>query len=224
MEKISRKEAKDKGLKYYFTGKPCRNGGVSIRRVNNYDCLCDNCKKVRVDSGRDWRKTDSGFRSYRQSGRKYYLKNKDFCDQLINNWKETNKDKTRQYARNYRKKDIYRAVYKAYYEENRHEYARRCKEYRQRLKEVTPNWYDSGKAAKLYNLAQQLRDATGEDWEVDHIIPIKAEEVCGLHWHENLQVIPATLNRSKNNKLKYTGYLEWLEEYDRPLYSPVSFE
>jgi hypothetical protein len=69
-----------------------------------------------------------------------------------------------------------------------------------------------------------LRDATGEDWEFDHIIPIKAKKVCGLHWDGNLQVIPATLNRAKGNKLKYTGYLEWLEDYDRTLYSPVSFE
>ena len=36
---------------------------------------------------------------------------------------------------------------------------------------------------------------------VDHIIPLKNKAVCGLHWHKNWQVIPATENLKKGNKL-----------------------
>jgi len=37
MEIISRKEAIEKGLKVYFTGKPCKNGHISIRGISG-DC------------------------------------------------------------------------------------------------------------------------------------------------------------------------------------------
>ena len=38
-------------------------------------------------------------------------------------------------------------------------------------------------------------------FEVDHIIPVKGESVCGLHTPANLQVILRTENRRKGNKL-----------------------
>jgi len=38
-------------------------------------------------------------------------------------------------------------------------------------------------------------------FEVDHIIPVKGKNVCGLHTPANLQVIPRTENRRKGNKL-----------------------
>lgn len=37
--------------------------------------------------------------------------------------------------------------------------------------------------------------------EVDHIIPIRSNEVCGLHVPWNLRVITRTENRIKNNKI-----------------------
>jgi hypothetical protein len=38
-------------------------------------------------------------------------------------------------------------------------------------------------------------------YEVDHIIPLKGRNVSGLHVLENLQYIPAELNRSKGNRV-----------------------
>ena len=43
MKIISRKEAKEKGLKTYFTGKPCKWGKYEERRVSSTKCLCENC-------------------------------------------------------------------------------------------------------------------------------------------------------------------------------------
>lgn len=46
---ISRKEAIDKGLRYYFTGKPCKNGHLSIRSTKRCSCLeCDSEAKRSV--------------------------------------------------------------------------------------------------------------------------------------------------------------------------------
>jgi hypothetical protein len=39
MEIISRKEAMERGLKYYFTGKPCKHGHIFERLVSNHGCL-----------------------------------------------------------------------------------------------------------------------------------------------------------------------------------------
>lgn len=38
-------------------------------------------------------------------------------------------------------------------------------------------------------------------YEVDHILPVKGEQVCGLHVPSNLQVILRTDNRRKGNKV-----------------------
>ena len=62
------------------------------------------------------------------------------------------------------------------------------------------------------NLAYMLEACTGIKWDVDHLLPLHAETVSGLHCANNLQVIPATLNRRKHNKLKYTERGEWLNE------------
>ena len=39
MQVISRTEAKAKGLRFYFTGKPCAKGHVAARRVANETCV-----------------------------------------------------------------------------------------------------------------------------------------------------------------------------------------
>lgn len=43
MEIISRKEAMEKGLKYYFTGKPCKHGHIEKRHTKRK--VCDGCDK-----------------------------------------------------------------------------------------------------------------------------------------------------------------------------------
>lgn len=52
---VSRKEAKAAGLKLYFTGKSCKNGLTAERRVNNCDCLCIICVRIRDARDLDYR-------------------------------------------------------------------------------------------------------------------------------------------------------------------------
>ena len=50
MQIISRAEAKAKGLKRYFTGKPCKHGHVAPRRVFNATCV--ECERAAVRKSR----------------------------------------------------------------------------------------------------------------------------------------------------------------------------
>lgn len=48
MEIITRKEAKDQGLKRYFTGIVCKQCG-QISERNVYSCACRTCERIRTD-------------------------------------------------------------------------------------------------------------------------------------------------------------------------------
>ena len=65
-------------------------------------------------------------------------------------------------------------------------------------KNFVPSWADMASIESIYAYAASLR-ATGLVVEVDHIVPIKSKLVCGLHVHENLQVLTKTDNAKKKN-------------------------
>ena len=65
---------------------------------------------------------------------------------------------------------------------------------------ATPAWANQFFIKEAYALAQLRTKATGIEWHVDHVVPLKSKLVCGLHVEHNLQVIPATVNMSKNNR------------------------
>ncbi len=73
------------------------------------------------------------------------------------------------------------------------------------VKQATPPWLtDSQKShiKRTYKLAQIIKDATGVDYHVDHIVPLRGKNICGLHIPENLRVLRADLNLSKSNIYK----------------------
>ena len=61
-------------------------------------------------------------------------------------------------------------------------------------------WGNSFFIDEVYALAKLRSKVCGEAWEVDHIVPLQSDLVCGLHWEGNLQVIRRFHNKSKSNR------------------------
>lgn len=72
----------------------------------------------------------------------------------------------------------------------------------------TPSWLTEEDLYRIqlkYNTAQYMTQLTGEQYHVDHIVPLQGAEVSGLHVPSNLRVITAKENLSKNNTFE-EGY------------------
>jgi len=80
-------------------------------------------------------------------------------------------------------------------------WARRAK----RIKDATPHWHDKEAIQGLQLLRFIYNEIFPEEapWHIDHIVPIAGENVCGLHVHTNMQLIPWKENLSKSNKFDF---------------------
>ena len=55
---------------------------------------------------------------------------------------------------------------------------------------------------EIYIHSVEISELTGVPHEVDHIVPLKNKNVCGLHVPHNLRVVPREVNRAKGNSFK----------------------
>lgn len=181
----SRKEAKESGAKYYFTGQPCVRGHIALRKTKG---SCVECMKEdwAIDNKKRSEKPKS--EAGKAAGRRYYEKNKDAV-------------KARANARP--KSEV--TQYKHRHKERNPEYYKALTSVRKRRhRDATPKWITKEQKLdmrKLYLQAMELTKITNERYVVDHIIPLISEEICGLHVPWNLRVITQEENLKKSNKL-----------------------
>jgi len=142
------------------------------------DALCEACRKESRIKSNEKLKESGYFQTYKrdpEKSREHSRKTRIRCAEKI---KETKK---RYHERN--------AGLKNFWDANR----------RAAEKQATPAWADQFIMKEAFHLAKLREKATGFKWHVDHIVPLQSRIVCGLHAHTNIQVIPATVNMSKNN-------------------------
>jgi hypothetical protein len=80
----------------------------------------------------------------------------------------------------------------------------RCARRRAFKKLATPQWLTEKMMSDIdqfYWMANELSKVTGVKYEVDHIVPLVSNKVCGLHVPWNLQLLSDSENRSKSNRL-----------------------
>lgn len=70
--------------------------------------------------------------------------------------------------------------------------------YKDRLTRATPAWADLRQIYRVYDEAFEMRES-GIPATVDHIYPLAGKGVCGLHVHQNLQIVTNAHNSRKNN-------------------------
>lgn len=119
------------------------------------------------------------------------------CDRLATkHWRETHREEHRAMSLAWNKANPKRVKENSsrFNKENR---ARRTAQERNRVamkKQATPAWADFEEIYYIYELAKE------RSLEVDHIVPLNSDVVCGLHVQDNLRCIPKTLNLKKLNR------------------------
>lgn len=128
---------------------------------------------------------------------------------------EKNKDKRIQGMRNYRKQnwEKVKSIQHAWKEKNQGDGAMRASKRRAAVKLggiLDGDEFNDFVFFEAHSIARRREAATGIKWNVDHMIPMKSKDCCGLHVWFNIQVIPARLNNVKHNKKIFTEPLDWL--------------
>jgi hypothetical protein len=195
---ISRKEAINKGLPKYFTGKPCKYGHTAERRVSNWNCVICETEKARKAYAKDPT-------NYLQAQKKWYAKTLEYQKHRAKTYRLQNADKVKQYMQNWRKEnaETEKIKKKQWVEQNRGaKNASLMRRHAAKMQRM-PNWLtddDHWLIKEIYDLAVLRSTMTGIKWHVDHIVPLQGRTVSGLHVPWNLQVIPAVENISKGNR------------------------
>lgn len=186
----SRSDAKILGARTYFTGRPCKNQHVSPRRTDNGTCvLCLAETKTQYYAENPEKR--------KHHNATYYAKNSEHIKSLNSDWRTENADEMREIRR-------------SYYERNKAIYISRSRARKEHIKQATPPWVNMAAIDAIYCEARRLTEQTGVPYDVDHIIPLRGVNVCGLHVAENLQVLTATENRSKGNNPSWPRRIrEW---------------
>ena len=148
---------------------------------------CKNCDKI-----------------YRKNNRDSILKNK-------KKYREANKEKISKYTKlksknkNSNTSTLKNSIRNKKYKEANRSKINAAKAKRRATKlNATPKWLtlcELTKIEELYEIAQMFKLYTGQEYHVDHIVPLQGKNVCGLHVPWNLQVLLAKENLSKHNKL-----------------------
>jgi hypothetical protein len=79
-----------------------------------------------------------------------------------------------------------------------------------------PKWADAERIKAIYAEADNVRQETGCEVHVDHIVPINGVFVCGFHCENNLAILPAIENSMKSN-------VTWPDMPDYDLLSRAEF-
>lgn len=184
---LSREEAKVSGSTFYFNGKPCPKGHITIRRTKSPGC--EECmpvvRKESLVKRREERPED-----LKAAKRRHYERHAEEIKAKARAWGEANAEICREKA-------------KARQKANPHIYRINGSLRRARKKNATPPWVAGAvlqQIKDIYTEASKLTCSQGLRLAVDHIVPLKHENVCGLHVPANLRLATKLENSKKNNR------------------------
>jgi hypothetical protein len=184
----TRAKAKATGATHYFTGEPCKHGHIAPRKTKG---ACIECLKV------EWAQAaETRAEYFREYNRKDEVRDKK------HDWYLDNREQVIQAAAT-RPAAVLREYRNAWKEANKTQVLADNKVRRRKHRDATPPWLtrkQKSEIRQLYQIAITMTQTTGEQYVVDHIVPLRGEEVCGLHVPWNLRVITQEENLKKSNK------------------------
>jgi hypothetical protein len=184
----TRAEAKSTGAKYYFTGEPCKHGHVALRKTKG---ACVECLKL------EWEESNQARVEYfREYNRREEVKDRK------NEWYQENREMVINNAAT-RPAHVLREYRNTWKTNNKTQIRADTKARRRKHREATPKWLSRKQRSEIrqiYQIAITMTQTTGEQYVVDHIVPLRSEVVCGLHVPWNLRVITQEENLKKSNK------------------------
>lgn len=206
MEVLSRADALERGLREYFTGRPCRNGHVAPRHVVNRVC-----KECAVTHWREWYdRTAEPARKYRKrtappsAAQKCPVARAERKRERMREWRAANRDRFAGYQKKRREDGRIRITYSL----------------RSRLNRIVAGRRKVASATDLLgctveecrkHLESQFSDGMSWDnygeWHIDHIVPLArfsfdSDEDFRRAFHfTNLQPLWARENLSKGDRL-----------------------
>jgi hypothetical protein len=160
--------------------------------------VCSRCKISKEDSSFTW---DSRYSRPKKkckscdaiTYKEYRLRNKDKIAARNKTYRESNPEFRKAIAQKSLARDKLYKPQKA---------AREAKRRSSKLN-ATPIWLTEAhieQIKQIYWHCADLKSVTGEQYHVDHIIPLRGKNVCGLHAPWNLQILPSDVNIRKSNK------------------------
>lgn len=123
--------------------------------------------------------------------KKYYKENKNRITKKKSSYYLKNKQKVKEYYDNWYKQN----QCKVYANNKKYENAKRM---------AAPKWLTQEQIKQielLYKDRQLIESLTGVGYDIDHVVPLRGNTVCGLHVPWNLQILTRAENSAKRNKL-----------------------
>lgn len=217
---IPRKIAKERGLKRYFTGKPCKKGGHGERFTGSAKCYCEICRELRRGAHRkysfDWRKRNPEKAKFWQS------LSKEERQSRSRSYSENVRSDPERRAALLRRERLYRKLNPERYSQHHRAWRAANKEKlkairaNRRSREMSAQGSHNSSDIKKIMIGQENRCASCHcnlkktGYHVDHVIPLSRG---GTNWPDNLQILCPTCNLSKGAK----DPIEWAQENGRLL-------
>ena len=183
--------------------------------ASHNDGLSSICKTCAAEYGKSWRsrnieKVRRDKKSYEEKnlvrirGKKAEWKRKNYHEKLkpknqIYNKKNAEKISKQGKARELINKEKRTETNKIWAVKNKAKLNHKCRLRQLLKKQATPPWANLKLIQEMYELSEMYSKNTGIKHHVDHVVPIQGKNVCGLHVHYNLQVMPYYENLSKGN-------------------------
>jgi hypothetical protein len=179
--------------KYCYKCQETKSFDAFGRNKSKKDGLSTECRECKRQGDKDYyiansEKVKQTVAKYRQENpekvaeakKNSFIKNPEKYLKRINAWRKANPDKNFKYQQKY-------------YQENRGKRVAWLAKYRATKHQATPPWFEKDLVEKVYLKANE--------WglDVDHIVPLQGETVCGLHCWANLQLLDSSLNSAKKN-------------------------